>query len=182
MQDEKTIIVWDPFVRLFHWLFALAILLAWFSHEWRGTGRSWHEWFGYAALGLAGLRIIWGFVGPRFARFSDFLHLPGHSLRYLADTIAGREKRYIGHNPLGGLMVLALLLVALGCGVTGYYLTDRSSVFLGLGHHQQEEVHELLGNLFVLLVPLHILGVVWESVRHKENLARAMVTGRKRTE
>lgn len=182
MSNANQVKVWDPFIRIFHWSFALAILLAWVSHEWRGTGRTWHEWFGYGALGLAVLRIGWGFVGTHFARFTEFLHRPGHYVRYLADSFRGREMRYLGHNPLGGLMVVALLLVAIGCGVTGYYLTDRSSILLGLRHGAQEEVHEVLGNLFVILVPLHILGVIWESVRHKENLTNAMITGRKRAE
>lgn len=172
--------VWDIFIRLFHWSFALAVVLAWLSHEWRGTGRTWHEWFGYAALGLAALRIIWGFVGSKYARFSQFLHWPVQYFRYLHNVFTGKEARYLGHNPLGGLMIIALIVVVIATGITGYYLTDRTSILFGLGHRAQEEVHEILGNLFVILVPLHILGVIWESLRHKENLTWSMVTGWKK--
>lgn len=172
--------VWDIFVRVFHWSFALLIVMAWLSHEWRGDARVWHQWLGYGALGLAVARIVWGFVGTKFARFGAFLHWPGQYIAYLKDLLAGRERRYLGYNPLGGLMVLALLLVAIGCSVTGYYLTQRGSVLFGLGHRAQEEAHEVLSTLFLILVPLHILGVIWESVRHKENLVKAMITGWKR--
>lgn len=181
MSNQRQVTVWDPVVRIFHWTFAIAILGAWVSHEWRGSGRQWHEWLGYAALGLAIFRILWGFIGTKYARFSEFLHLPRYYLSYFFDLLKRKERRYLGHNPLGGLMVIALLLVALGTGITGHYLTDRSSVLLGLGHRAQEEVHEVLGNLFMILVPLHILGIIWESVRHKESLTKAMFTGKKRS-
>jgi len=174
--------IWDILVRLFHWSFALAITFAWLSHEWRGPGREWHEWLGYAALTLAGLRIVWGFVGTRYARFGDFLHFPMHYFRYLGQILTGHEKRYLGHNPLGGLMVVALLLLAVAAGVTGYVLSHRGMTLFGLGHRDLEHWHGLIGDAFVVLVPLHILGVVWESVRHRENLVGAMISGWKRAE
>lgn len=181
-ETQKTIKVWDIFVRVFHWTFAVAITLAWVSHEWRGVGRSWHEWLGYTALGLAILRIVWGFVGTKYARFSNFLHWPGHYVRYLGALLRGTEKRYVGHNPLGGLMIVALLITAIGTGVTGYYLTQYSAGPFGGDEEFLEELHELLSNLFLVLVPLHILGVIWESIRHKESLVKAMITGLKKAE
>lgn len=183
MSVEKTEInVWDPLVRVFHWSFALLIIATWMTHELRGSGRTWHEWLGYGALGLAVVRIGWGFVGSKHARFGDFLHWPMHYVRYLGALLRGKERRYVGHNPLGGLMVIVLLGLALALGVSGYYLTQRGASPFGLGHRDQEALHGLLSNLFLIAVPLHILGVIWESVRHKENLARAMITGRKRPE
>lgn len=179
---KPTVLVWDILIRIFHWSFAILITLAWFSHEWRGSGRLWHEWLGYAALGLAALRIIWGLVGSKYARFTDFVHLPSHYFKYFAALLRGREKRYLGHNPIGGLMVVALLLLALGSGVSGYVLTQRGMSLFGMGHRQLEGLHGLLGNLFLIAVPLHILGVIWESFRHRENLILAMINGRKRTD
>src|SRR5471030_330200 len=102
--------VWDPFVRLFHWTLALSFALAWFS------AKSWddlHIWAGYAAGSLVVLRLVWGIIGARFARFSQFVRTPGKVLDYLKAVAVGREARYIGHNPAGGAMVIAPLLTIL---------------------------------------------------------------------
>jgi len=177
-EQTATVKVWDIFVRIFHWSFAATIIAAWLTQEWADDGgNSWHDWLGYTALGLAIARIIWGFIGTRYARFSDFVHWPAHYVRYMGELLTGRDRRPIGHNPLGGLMILILLGLAIGTGVTGYFLTENGSNFIG---EDMEDLHEVLGNLFLIAVPLHILGVVWESVRHKENLTKAMITGRKR--
>ena len=169
---NPTILVWDLFVRLFHWSFAAAMIAAWLTHE---SPSGWHEWLGYAAFAVALLRIAWGFVGTRHARFSDFVRSPVATWAYLVALLGKRERRFLGHNPLGGIMVLALLTFAIGLGVTGYLMGTRA--FFGV--EWMEEVHETLSNLFLIAVPLHILGVVWESVRHHENLVASMVTGRK---
>jgi cytochrome b len=173
VERPTTVPVWDRFVRLFHWSFAAAMIAAWLTHE---SPRGWHEWLGYAAFGLALLRIIWGFVGTRHARFSDFVSPPKATWAYLIAFLRRREQRFLGHNPLGGIMVLSLLTLAIGLGITGYLMGTRA--FFGV--EWMEELHETFSNLFLLAVPLHILGVVWESVRHHENLVTAMVTGRKR--
>jgi cytochrome b len=167
--------VWDPVVRVFHWSFAAAIAAAWLTHE---SGTHWHRWLGYVALTLAGLRIVWGFVGTRHARFTDFVRSPATVWRYALASLQRRETRSLGHNPLGGLMILFMLALGIGLGVTGYLMGTRTY----FGVEWMEELHETLSNLFLIAVPLHILGVVYESVRHRENLAAAMVTGRKRAE
>jgi cytochrome b len=172
--EGPTARVWDPFVRLFHWSFAAAIAAAWLTHE---SGTDWHLWLGYTALTLAVLRIMWGFVGSRHARFSDFVRSPAAILSYAVASLRRREPRSLGHNPLGGAMILFMLGLAIGLGVTGYLMTTR--MFFGVAW--MEEFHELLSNLFLIAVPLHILGVIWESIRHHENLVAAMVTGRKRS-
>jgi cytochrome b len=171
--ESPTVPVWDLFVRLFHWTFAAGMIAAWLTHE---SPRGWHEWLGYTTFALALLRIAWGFVGTRHARFSDFVRSPVATWSYLAALLRRREGRFLGHNPLGGIMVLALLTLAIGLGVTGYLMGTRA--FFGV--EWMEEVHETLSNLILIAVPLHILGVVWESMRHHENLAASMVTGRKR--
>lgn len=165
--------VWDPFVRLFHWTLAAAIVIAWLSaDEWDAL----HEWTGYLIAGLLAARLVWGLIGSRYARFSNFVRSPAAVGAYLRDMLKGRERRYLGHNPAGAAMILALIAVIAATAVTGWMGTlDR---FWGL--EWVEELHETLANLLLVLVPLHVVGVVLASRRHRENLVRAMIVGRKR--
>lgn len=192
--------VWDPLVRVFHWSLVAGFALAWATGE---EFESLHEWAGYAVGALIALRVVWGFVGTRYARFSQFV--PGlATLRgYLGDTVKGREARYIGHNPAGAVMILGLLAVLSGTALTGWLMADpaRQALLPTLpqivapafadddgdegdrargGEDALEEVHEALATVMLVLVALHIGGVVLSSVRHRENLVRAMVTGDKR--
>jgi len=194
--------VWDPLLRLFHWGLVAAFAAAWFTAE---ESQGWHVWAGYIAAGLIAFRLFWGLAGPRYARFSQFLKGPGAFLKYLGDMLSGREKRYIGHNPAGAAMILALLLSISGTAFTGWLMVDPARVALlpqlpaiatpafadedergeygeaaDGGEGALEEIHETLANLTLLLIVLHVGGVVLASIRHRENLARAMVTGRKR--
>ena len=167
-----TVPVWDPLVRILHWTLAGAFLGAFLLD----SPRDLHETLGWIAVAAAATRLLWGFVGPRRARFSDFVPTPGGFLAYFRATFAGREPRYLGHNPAGGAMVVALLLVVATLGVTGW--------MMGLdafwGADWLEVLHESAGNLGVGLVLFHWLGVAWGSRRHRENLVMAMITGRKR--
>jgi len=169
----RTVRVWDPGVRAFHWGLATSILVAWLtSDEWRSA----HIWVGYAATALVLLRIIWGFAGGPFARFRSFLCSPANVTRYLAAMAAGREKRYLGHNPAGGAMILALLAMVALLGLTGWMQTlDRF-----WGDEWLEDFHELLADGLLLLIAAHIAGVLLASWRHRENLIVGMITGRKR--
>ncbi len=169
---RSTLKVWDPLVRTFHWTVALACLGAYLtSDDWRRL----HEALGYWVLGAVIVRIVWGFVGTRHARFADFVKGPRRLARYMLGLAQGAEPRYVGHNPLGGLMVVALLLVLGGLGITGW--------MMGLdafwGDETLGNLHAYLANLLLVLVGLHLLGVAWESLRHGENLVLAMITGRK---
>ena len=165
--------VWDPFVRLFHWSLVLAFAVAWVSaDEWDGL----HEWAGYTVAGLVALRIVWGIVGTQHARFADFVYRPRTVIAYLADTLMLRAKRYLGHNPAGGVMVIALLLSMTAIAATGIMMT--SDAFWGV--EWVEEVHEGAVNLALVLVGLHVAGVLVASLEHGENLVRSMITGRKR--
>lgn len=111
--------VWDPLVRIFHWSLVAAFAFAWFT----GDEESWlHEWAGYAVIGLVLARIVWGFIGTRYARFSDFVYRPSTILGYARKALIGKEQRYLGHNPLGGMMIIALLVSLLATGVTGVAL------------------------------------------------------------
>ncbi len=164
--------VWDPLLRLFHWSLAASFLVAWVSSE------GWdllHYWAGYAAGALVAFRLLWGLIGPRYARFSQFLRSPASVKAYLGDMLRGREKRYIGHNPAGGAMVLCLLAGMAALSFSGWLLTTDAY----WGSDFMEELHELLANGLLALVLLHVGGVIFASLRHRENLARAMITGRK---
>lgn len=165
--------VWDPFVRIFHWALVASVLAAWWTRH--GFGRT-HEWIGYIPLVLVALRLAWGFLGPRRARFSQFLRSPGHTASYGRDLVRGKAARYVGHNPLGGWMTVALLvMVTLVSGSGWLYTTDRF-----WGYEWVENLHDGLTNVLIGLVILHLLGVIWSSIRHRENLAASMFHGRKR--
>lgn len=171
--SEATVRVWDPVVRVGHWLLVASVALAWFTHE---GGGGWHEWIGYAALAIAVLRVGWGFVGPRHARFGSFVRSPSETMAYAKSVTGHREPRHLGHNPLGGWMIVALLAMVIAVGASGWlYTTDR---FWGV--EWVEELHEALAEALLLLVALHVGGVVFSSHRHRENLAGAMIHGRKR--
>lgn len=168
----STVKVWDVGVRVFHWALVASFVTAWLTAE---DLQSLHHWAGYAAAGLVALRLLMGVAGTRYARFSQFVRSPSTILRYLRDMARGRERRYLGHNPAGALMVLALLATMAGVAATGWMqTTDR---FWGL--EWVETLHEALANGMLGLVLLHVGGVILASLRHRENLVRAMVTGRK---
>ena len=116
---QKEIKVWDPLVRLFHWSLVATFTIAWLTGD---EESRLHELAGYAVIGLVLIRIAWGFVGTRYARFSDFVYRPSVALSYARDLTLGKSKRYLGHNPLGGVMVLALLASLLAAGITGLAL------------------------------------------------------------
>ena len=198
--DTTEVPVWDPLVRLFHWTLFISFCAAWFTEgelfeglqdrlngEWLQLV---HIWAGYTIAGLLVFRVLWGFVGPRYARFSDFVYRPGIVLAYVRDVLTLRARRTLGHNPAGGAMIVALLLGLTATVVTGLalYGADKGLGPLAaiLAESSDEaidtikEAHELATNFTVLLVAGHLLGVVWETLLHRENLVRAMITGRKR--
>ena len=163
--------VWDPVVRVFHWSFAAAVFIALMSDE----DRALHEAAGYAALALILVRILWGFLGPRHARFSSFVRSPGTVLAYLKDAGGLRARRYLGHNPAGGAMILLLLAMVATAGISGWLSeTDR---FFGVAW--VEDLHRASANALIAFIAFHVAGVVFSSVMHGENLVRAMITGRK---
>lgn len=159
--------VWDPFVRVFHWSLAGLFLLAYATGD---EIENVHIAAGYTIAGLLALRIAWGFVGPRNARFSDFVRSPRAVLAYMRDVALLRAPRYLGHNPAGGTMVVALIITLIVTCSTGTFW----------GAKWVEEMHEAFANLTIGLVVVHVLGVLLASFEHSENLVKAMITGRKR--
>lgn len=159
-------------MRLLHWTLALSMIASFITHE--GGGRL-HEWTGYLALAAASVRVAMGLAGSGYWRFSQFVTGVGNTWAYARAVWAHREPRYLGHNPLGGWMVLALLADALATGLTGWlYTTDR---FWGLAW--LEELHGFLGHALLPLLFLHIAGAIFTSRRHHENLIGSMLHGRK---
>lgn len=187
MKDVNWVKVWDPLVRFFHWGLAAGFLTAYFTED---ELQPIHVWAGYIVLGLVLLRVVWGFTGTTHARFTDFIYSPDKVLLYLKDVFACRAPRYIGHNPAGGAMIVLLLICLLLTTVSGmaYYGADAwQGPLAGLMRQTDEfwieileETHEIAANFTLFLVIVHVLGVVWESLLHKENLVYAMINGRKR--
>lgn len=165
--------VWDPVVRLFHWTLALGCIA---NLTILREVEPAHEVVGYVILGAIAIRILWGFVGSTHARFSDFIPGPGRLMGYLGSLIRGKAPRYVGHNPGGALMMLALVGLATVCSVTGVMM--EQDAFWGV--EWVEDVHETAANLILALALFHVLAALAESWHHRENLVRSMITGRKR--
>ncbi len=165
--------VWDPFVRAFHWALALSVVVAWLSSE---HHESLHDATGYVAGALVAARVVWGFVGSRYARFSQFVGAPETVVGYLRTIADGSERRFIGHNPAGGAMIVVLLTAIAATAATGWLLTTDAF----WGSTAAQHAHSIIAHGVVLLVLLHLGGVALASVRHRENLVRAMVIGIKR--
>lgn len=210
-----TVKVWDIFVRVSHWTVAVAFFIAYFTED---DILTLHVWAGYTIGVFVVLRIVWGFVGPKHARFSDFMYRPFKVWQYLLELISFRAKRYLGHSPAGGAMTFALLIglaATVWTGLELYAAEENAGPLASISRqitpvvHQEatmityaraddgndrdekhgkdaggiwEDLHELLANLMLTLVIIHIGGVLLASIVHRENLARAMVTGRKRAE
>lgn len=182
-KSRETVPVWDPLVRIFHWSLVGFFLLAYVTEDELLTV---HVYAGYAVAGLIVFRLIWGLIGTRHARFSDFLTGPATLKRYLGQLVRGRAPRYLGHNPAGAAMVIALLVTLAAAAFTGMVLIagDGSgplagTIFANYSGEPLKEVHEFFANLVLVLVVLHIAGVLISSLVHRENLVKAMVTGRK---
>jgi cytochrome b len=199
--------VWDPFVRVAHWATAAAFFIAYLTED---DFMTVHVWAGYVVAALVLLRILWGFVGPRHARFADFVYKPGTVLGYFWELLLARASRYVGHSPAGGAMVIALMACLALTVTTGLIVytqdeganplapvytkaTDSQSVSNSEGDESQRlhrrgrarvfrDFHELIANITLVFVVFHVLGVVLASFVHHENLVRAMITGRKRRE
>ncbi len=187
--------VWDRFVRVFHWTLVISFTTAYFTDE---DVMSLHAWAGYVAGALVVARIVWGFVGPGHARFSDFVTSPTTAVRYVFDLLLLRSKRHLGHSPGGGAMVVVLLvciLATVGLGLVLYGAQWHAGPLAGFyppaapGVRETHNAftrsirgwHELIANLTFILVCLHIAAVAFASFAYHENLVRSMITGRKRT-
>jgi len=165
--------VWDPAVRILHGALVASFVLGWATTEWLGD---WHQAVGWAGLAIVAARVAWGLVGPRYARFAQFVRGPRRTWAYARRVLAAREPRHLGHNPLGAWMILALFACVGALALTGWlYTTDRF-----WGDETVERIHVALAWTLLSLVVLHVAGVLLASFRHRENLVAAMLGGEKR--
>lgn len=187
MQTTYEVKVWDPLVRVFHWSLVTAFIVAFITED-HFLGL--HVQAGYTIIGLVLFRLLWGLIGTRHARFSDFVHGPQTVMAYLKSLLTRHPAHYVGHNPAGGWMVLALLVALLLTTLTGllaYGIGETAAGPFaaltgnpgGFWSEAMEDVHEFLAHFTLLLVFVHVAGVAVSSLLHRENLVRAMLTGRK---
>jgi cytochrome b len=174
--------VWDLPVRIFHWLLVVGFFVAYLTEDEFLTV---HVWAGYGVLGLLVFRLLWGFIGNRYARFANFVRSPKYSLNYLITAFEGKAERYIGHNPAGAAMIVLLLvslLVTVATGLAVYGAEEHAGPLAGIISRNGEfweEIHEFFANFTIVLVVVHVCGVLFESWRHRENLIKSMITGYK---
>lgn len=168
----NTVKVWDPLVRVFHWSLAGLFLANFFTEG----GEIVHRWAGYTILALIAVRFVWGWIGTRHARFSNWVPGPRRVGDYLRERLAGRSRRQLGHNPGAAVMMLALLAGVLLVGLTGWLQT--TDAFFGV--EWMEDLHEVLAYGVLGMVGLHVLAAISESLHYRENLVASMIHGRKR--
>ncbi len=162
--------VWDPLVRVFHWsLVGCVVLNSWVVEE----GEWLHEWIGYTATSLVALRLVWGLIGSRHARFADWFPTPRRVRAHLGALLRGEVPAHAGHNPLGALMMLALMAMVLGLGLTGWL--QGTDAFWGVEWVQ--ELHEGLAETLVWLAALHAAAALVMGRIERTRLVKAMFTG-----
>lgn len=176
--------VWDPFVRVFHWTLVVGFAVAYLTEDDLLTV---HVWAGYVVGILVVARIIWGFIGSPHARFADFVYAPSTALNYVRELLRFRGARYLGHSPGGGYMVILLLILVGATVVTGLIVYGGeqqagplAGMFTEATGEAMEEWHEVISNITLGLIVIHISALLLASFAHNENLVRAMVTGKKR--
>ena len=183
---DHQIKVWDIFIRSFHWVLVLLFSLEFLVDD---DFFEIHSTIGYVILGLLLTRIIYGFVGSRYARFSNFIYSFNEIIDYLVSAFNFSAKRFVGHNPAGGAMVLLLIFALLLTSFTGLLalgFEERQGPLVPILDYfpfwvfaMSEDLHEALAYMTLLLVIVHVTGVLIESIVHGENLIRSMITGRK---
>lgn len=167
------VLVWDRFVRVFHWTLVASFATAYFYTEHIGWV---HKGAGYLALALIAARVVWGFTAPlRYARFESFVPTPQRLVNYLTLLLRGREPRHLGHNPAGAVMILFLMGATLVIGVTGFLMTTDAF----WGNDLVETLHVTTVDVMLIAIALHVSANLYESIKHRENMFKAMVTGTK---
>ena len=167
--------VWDRFVRLFHWSLVACVLLNFFVID---DGKTLHRWLGYTAGALVLARIVWGFIGTRHARFADFFPTPTRIRDHLCRMRSGAPAPNVGHNPIGAIMMLAMMALVLSLGITGHLQTIDAF----WGEEWLEELHEGLASTLIVCAGLHAIAALVMSRIERTNLVLAMITGVKERE
>ena len=176
--------VWDAPVRLFHWLLLALVGFSWWSGEQGNEWMEYHAWSGYAILTLVLFRIAWGFVGSDTARFAHFFRGPRISYAYFRSVLQRRPWAYLGHNPLGGWMIVSLLLVLLVQAITGLFGNDDDAYEAPLSHWLSHDTSSLITTLHAYnfdlllgLIGLHVAAVFAHQLLRRDDMIKAMFTG-----
>lgn len=195
--------IWDILVRLFHWGLVITFSIAYISGE---EESAIHIYSGYSVLGLISFRVIWGLIGTKYARFTNFIYNKSAVIKYLKSLLTGKPEYYAGHNPAAGWMVIALLLslflttlsglqlyaVEEGLGPFANNLPEIQLISTAYADNNEDNgkggfwgefwefIHEAFANFTLLLVLIHISGVLLSSLLHRENMIKAMITGNKK--
>jgi cytochrome b len=162
--------VWDRFVRLFHWTLVSCVVI---DYTVLDDGNAVHQWLGYLAAALVVARVVWGFIGTPHARFSDFFPTATRIRQHIKGMLSGAPERHDGHNPLGALMILALMALVLAVGLTGWMQTLDAF----WGEEWLQELHEHAATLLIALAALHALAAIVMGRLERTHLIRAMFTG-----
>ena len=170
--SDSTILVWDVPVRVFHWALAISFFGAWLTAE-GDKLLMMHYAFGYSACALVIFRIVWGVIGTKYSRFSQFIKGPEQMKIYLKEMITLKKSDGPGHNPVGALVMMSLIVLILLIGLTGYWMIQG---YLG---ELMGGAHEAIASIALGLVVIHIAAAIIMSLLHKENLIRSMVNGQK---
>lgn len=196
--SEKRL-VWDLPLRLFHWLLVISLLASWYTAEMSSKGEfielggksfgyaEVHFWLGYWALGLICFRILWGFVGPKHARFASFIPGPRRFATYAGKFFRRDSRPSTGHNPMGAPVVLLMLLLVGAQAVTGLFLVDNTEIFSAPYHATVGEgtssklmsFHHFNFHLLQWVVVVHVAAILFYALYKRQNLVSPMVTGRK---
>lgn len=166
--------LWDPLVRLFHLSIAGVFIANYFVNE---AGDDWHVWLGYYAMAWLLVRWVWGFVGPRSARWSDFWPSPARLSAHVRRVFDGRGLHRLGHSPIGALVMLLMMSALLTLGISGFLMEEVDALW---GADWPLQVHETAANVLLALVGVHVLAAVYESIQVKDNLPLSMLTGRRK--
>jgi cytochrome b len=166
----EAIPVWDRFIRLFHWTLVSCVVI---DYTVLDDGDDLHQWLGYLAAALVVIRVVWGFIGTPHARFSDFFPTPTRIRQHVKGMLSGSTERHDGHNPLGALMILALMIQVLAVCLTGW----MQSLDAFWGEEWLQELHEHAANLLIALASLHALAAIVMGRLERTHLIRAMFTG-----
>lgn len=172
--NTETLRLWDPLVRFCHWSLVVAFVGDYFLNE---EGDGWHRWLGYYAVVVVLVRLVWGFIGSPAARWSDFWPTPARLVGHTRALLGGQSYHRMGHSPIGALVMVLMLLLMVGLGITGFLMEEVDYFW---GEDLPRDIHELMANALLALVCVHIAAAVVESVRLRENLPLSMITGNRR--
>ncbi|MGH8353813.1 MAG: cytochrome b/b6 domain-containing protein [Pseudomonas sp.] len=170
--SRETLRLWDPLVRLFHWSMAGVFIANYFFTE-----DAWHRWLGYYVVAWLVVRLVWGFIGSPAARWADFWPTPARLAAHVRALVSLRPCHRLGHSPLGALVMILMMLLMLGLGVTGFMLEEIDYFW---GEDLPRDIHELFADALLGLVCLHVSAALLESLRLRENLPLSMITGKRR--